>query len=204
MGIAVLSGLVLLAGACGKSGPDEAELKRAIDEHLANNPKCIVDPAWQFPAEFRSEYDRAREPIYVAMMARVDALVRLGLLRAASGPSSEWGRPVRYELTDEGRRAYRDLPGSLWDTRKRLGAFCYGTPEVESIIRHTEPAEGLGQVQTEVTYRYRLREVAPWAQDSILRSVAPEITQETDATGVREARLILVQTSDGWKVATAR
>lgn len=134
------------------------------------------------------------------MLVRLDALVRLGLLRAEPVEGAAWGRPLRYELTDAGRSAYREFPAGRWDPRKAAGGFCYGTSEVDSIIRYTEPAEGAGQVQTEVTDSYRLRDMAGWARDAGFLRLYPEIERELGPGAPRQAQAILVRASDGWRV----
>ena len=191
---------VLAMGGCGAGGPDEAEFRAAIDQHLAETPKCIGDVAWRLPADVRREHDPALEPHHAAMLARLDALVELGLVRATPVPDAAWGRPMSYELTEAGKRFYREFPAGRWDPRKPVGAFCYGTPGVDSILRYTEPTETTGETQTEVTYTYMLREVANWARDPILRRLDPTLDREIGGRSP-EARAILVKTSDGWRVA---
>lgn len=190
---------LVLAG-CGPGGLDEDQLRPAIDAHLATTPRCIGDVAWRFPAELRSEYNPRLESHHAATMARIEALERAGLVRATGADEGRWGKPVRYELTEAGTQSYREFPAGRLDPRKPAGGFCYGTPEVDSIIRYTEPAEGAGHVQTEVTYTYRLRDVPPWASNPELRRLAPEIEREVAMPTPREARSILVQESDGWRV----
>lgn len=124
-----------------------------------------------------------------------------GPLRSAGADEARWGKPVRYELTEAGRSAYREFPAGRWDPRKPAGGFCYATPEVDSIIRYTEPAEGAGQVQTEVTYSYRLRDVAAWAGDAGFLRLYPEIERELGPGAPRQAQAILVRASDAWRVA---
>lgn len=193
--------LVALAGCGAGDRLDETELKTAIDAHLAENPRCIGDVAWRFPADLRSEYDRQREPHHAAMMERLERLEQLGLVRSAPVPNAAWGRPLRYELTEAGQQVYREVPAGRMDPRKPAGSFCYGVAVVDSLVRYTEPAEGAGQVQTEVTYTSRVADVAPWARDPDLRRLYPEIERELGEGGVpREMRAILVRMSDGWQV----
>jgi hypothetical protein len=192
----------LSVAACGgAAGPDPAELRTAIDAHLAETPRCIADIAWRFPAELRREYHPTLEPDWAAMLERLDALVRLGLLQSEPVEGAAWGRPMRYELTEAGRPAYREFPPGKWDARKPAGGFCYGTPVVDSIIRFTEPAESLGEVQTQVTYTYVVRDPAAWVRDPGLQRLYPQLARELgpDGPGV-EATAILVKASDGWRV----
>lgn len=197
--------LVALAGCGAGGGVDETELKAAIDAHLAENPSCIEDVAWRFPVDLRSEYDRRLEPHHATMMARLERLEQLGLVRSAPVPDAAWGRPRRYELTEAGEKVYSAVPAGRMDPSKPAGSFCYGVAVVDSLIRYTEPAEGAGQVQTEVTYTARVADVAPWARDADLRQLSPEIERElADSVSPRETRSVLVRTSDGWKVAARR
>lgn len=198
--------VALLVAGCGSSGPDQAELRTAIDAHLANTPKCIADVAWRFPAQLPSGEDiLALAPQYRVVLERLDTLARLGLVRSSPAAGAGGRAAMRYELTEAGSRVYREFPAGRWDPRKPVGAFCYGTPAVDSVVRYTEPADGAGQIQTEVTYTYRLRDVAPWARDAGLISQHPGMARELAADSPpREARAILVQASDGWRVATLR
>jgi DNA-binding MarR family transcriptional regulator len=195
--------LVALAG-CGAGGRlDETELKAAIDAHLAESPRCIEDVAWRFPVDLRSEYDRRLEPHHATMMARLERLEQLGLVRSAPVPNAAWGRPRRYELTDAGEKVYRAVPAGRMNSSKPAGSFCYGVAVVDSVVRYTEPTEGAGEVQTEVTYTSRVADVAPWARDPDLRRLSPEIERVVaDSVSPQETRSILVRTSDGWRVAT--
>lgn len=200
LGIAAAAALSLAA--CGGSvGPDEGELRAAIDAHLAGTPRCIADIAWRFPAELRREHHPTLEPDWSAMLARLDALVRLGLVRSEPVAGAAWGRPMRYELTDAGKPAYREFPPGKWDARKPAGGFCYGRPVVDSIVRFTEPAESLGEVQTQVTYTYLVPDHAPWARDPGLQRLYPQLTRELGPGGPGvEANALLVKASDGWRV----
>lgn len=192
----------LSLAACGGSDrPGEGELRAAVNAHLAETPRCIADIAWRFPAELRREYHPTFEQDWAAMLARLDALVRLGLVRSAPVEGAAWGRPMRYELTDAGKPAYKEFPAGKWDPRKPAGGFCYGTPVVDSIIRFTEPAESMGQVQTQVTYTYTVPEPVAWARDSVLQRFYPQIAPDLGSKGpVPEATVTLVKASDGWRV----
>lgn len=199
-GAAAAAALFLMA--CGGSaGPDEGELRAAIDTHLAETPRCIADIAWRFPADLRREHHPTLERDWAAMLERLDALVRLGLVRSTPVEGAAWGRPMRYELTDAGKPAYREFPAGKWDARKPAGGFCYGTPVVDSIVRFTEPAESLGEVQTQVTYTYAVRDAAAWARDPGLQRLYPQLERELAPSGPStEASAILVEASDGWQV----
>jgi hypothetical protein len=54
----------------------------------------------------------------------------------------------------------------------------------------------------EVTYKYALKSVAPWASNPALLQSFPELAQIKTHDHPGENRLDLVLMSDGWRVAT--
>jgi hypothetical protein len=202
-GLAAVSAAAVLAAGCGspKETPEKA-FESAINAHLATNPKCIGEPAITFPAGVPSApYMLELSADYRAKVERLETLVRLGLLTRRVEREGTLEQENVYELTSAGRAVHRQFPPGRWDPSKPVAAFCYGTAVVDSIVRFTEPAEGLGQVMTEVTYTYRLARVAPWAEDAGLRRAYPYLEEELASRAApREATLTLVQASDGWRV----
>ena len=201
---AAIAVTLVIAAACGGGGPSDNELRQAVDAHLASTPKCIGDPQWVFPVQVHLP-NRNMDPVSAAAMDRLDALARLGLVRAAPITSEYLGAGKRFELTSEGKESYRLFPPGAWQALKSVGAFCYGHAEVASVVRHSEPADLLGQVATEVTYTYWLRDTAGWVQDPELRRLFPHVEPELGSrSSPREARITLVKMSDGWRAAGAR
>jgi hypothetical protein len=105
-------------------------------------------------------------------------------------------QPVkRYELTAGGKKYFQQIPGTLGQT----GGFCYGQKSVDSIVKWTEPTTGTAS-QAEVTYTYRIVDLAPWAK-------RPDIQQEfgdvrTIVNGISKSDEIidLQLTNQGWEV----
>ncbi len=63
---------------------------------------------------------------------------------------------------------------------------------------YTEPADMMGLRASQVRYRYRLEDIAPWAQSAALRSALPRLASALDKPeGEDKAALIL--TSEGWQ-----
>lgn len=204
LALLALAGL-LVAGCGSERSANEKNFRAAIDTHLGTEPKCIGEPGITFPMPLPTgRPPEARSPAYAAILQRLDALVRLGLLSSRVERGGVAGEETVYDLTPAGRAVHRQVRKGRWDPLRPVAAFCYGTAAVESIVRFTEPAEGLGQVTSEVTYTYRLRDVAPWAEDPELRRTYPYLEQElaTREGSPREARLTLVLADDGWRVVT--
>jgi hypothetical protein len=207
--LAAVSTLLLSLLACGKGAPSAARkatreqlFASAINAHLAQHPKCIGEPAITFPAQVpTAPFIMGLSADYRAKVERLETLVRLGLVTMHVEREGTDQQENVYDLTSAGRAVHRQFPPGRWDPSKPVAAFCYGTAVADSIVRFTEPAEGLGQVTTEVTYTYRLAHVAPWAEDAGLRRAYPYLEEElATSSAPREATLVLVQASDGWRV----
>lgn len=202
-GLAAVSAAAVLAAGCGspKETP-EKEFASAINAHLATNPKCIGEAAVTFPAGVPSApYMLELSADYRAKVQRLETLVRLGLLTRRVEREGTLEQENVYELISAGRAVHRQFPPGRWDPSKPVAAFCYGSAVVDSVVRFTEPADALGQKVTEVTYTYRVTQVARWAEDAELRRAYPYLEQElATREAAREATIMLVHASDGWRV----
>jgi hypothetical protein len=102
----------------------------------------------------------------------------------------------RYDLTSEGKKYFQQIPGTFGQT----SGFCYGQKTVDSIVKWTEPETGGASSQAEVTYTYRIVNLAGWARRPEVQRVFPGI--QTTLTGaLKTAEISGVQlTSKGWEV----
>jgi hypothetical protein len=103
-------------------------------------------------------------------------------------------QPVkRYELTPEGKKYFLELPNPLGQT----GAFCYGQKSVDAIVKWTEPGTSS---QTEVTYTYKIVNLAGWAERPDVQHAFPDVG--TTVGGATKANQVvgLQLTNQGWEV----
>jgi hypothetical protein len=192
----------ILTAACTSKKTSEESFRPAIAAYLAQEPKCIGEPAITFPASVpTAPFVLEESADYRAKVQRLDALVRLGLLTSHVQREGTVQQENVYDLTPAGREVHRQVRPGRWDPTKPVAAFCYAAPEVDHVVRYTEPAEGAGVILSEVTYAYRLGKVAPWAEDPELRRMYPYVEQELATRSTpREATLTLEKASDGWRV----
>ncbi len=118
-----------------------------------------------------------------------------GMLDALHGPTPS--QPVkRYKLTSEGQKYFRQAPGILGQT----ASFCYGDKTVDSIVKWTEPATMGGTTQTEVTYTYKIADIAPWSRRSDVQQVFGDV--RTIVNGISKSNEIigLQLANQGWGV----
>lgn len=116
-----------------------------------------------------------------------------GMMGALS-PSAP--RPVRrYDLSDEGKKYFQVKNSVLGQS----GAFCYGQKTVDSIVKWTEPTSIGPYAQSDVTYTYKIADLAPWAKQAQVQQAFGDIriaVSEIPKADVAGLQL----TNQGWEV----
>jgi hypothetical protein len=116
-------------------------------------------------------------------------------LDALHGPTAP--QPVKhYALTPEGQKYFRTTPGIFGKTT----SFCYGDKTVDSIVKWTEPATMGAATQSEVTYTYKITDLAPWAERPDVQRKFWDV--RATVSGISRANEIagLQLTNQGWEV----
>ncbi len=164
-------GLALLSQSCSRDprAAAEANFKAAIQTRLDREPDCISVglPSERPDFQGRSPPDPELEALVrVGVVSRATTLVQPPFNTWVPGESQRKLPDIRYDFTVKGRNYVpansRPMMAVMWPPSYKL---CYGTPQMQNIVRFSEPAALMGQIVTEVTYTYRLRDVAPWALD---------------------------------------
>lgn len=201
--ILMLGVLVMLSGCNNAKKPSDANFTKAINQYLARHGQVCTFFAQTFPIDIPASELQDQS----GSAPQMAALERAGLVRGSNtiaaihgmmgalGPSAT--RPVRrYELTDEGRKYFQVKPGVLGQS----GAFCYGREIVDSIVRWTKPAAMGPNMQSEVTYTYKIADLAPWANRAEVQQAFGDI--RTTVLGISKADEVagLQLTDKGWEV----
>lgn len=170
-----IGGAVLLqvTSGCHFAPPANPEnFKKGLVKYLAEHPDCLYKQALRFPYETSSKTE----------IAQLDTLVNAKLLERGTEPAIHIDR---YTVSDYGK--------------KSAPRFCYGYREVTGIDGFTAPAKGSdGFLETQVTYRYALRDVPVWAKDADVMRKYPELAKGLNAPP--PATATLAQTGAGWQV----
>ena len=200
-----ISASFLLASCNDAKKPSDANLATAIDQYLSKHGEACALINRQFPVDVpRSQpKDQYGSESKLAVLEQAGLLhasdttaVVHGMLDALNGPTRP--QPVRhYELTDEGKKYFRLIPGGVVG---QTAAFCYGQKSVDSIIKRADPVPTGGTSQTEVTYTYKVSPLAAWASRADVQQAFPDIKTTVDGASKVNQVAALQLTDKGWEV----
>jgi hypothetical protein len=199
-----VAGCLFLVACNGVKKPSTRNFTKAINQYLAKHGDACTTIVRQFPidvplSEQKEQYGiepklAALEQAGLVHSSDTRAVVHgmLDPLRGATPP-----QPVkRYDLTPEGRKYFQELPNPLG----QASAFCYGQKTVDSIVKWTEPLTMGAFSQAEVTYTYKIVNLAGWAGRPDVQRAFPDVG--TTVNGVSKTNQVvgLQLTNQGWEV----
>ncbi len=205
-GVCLFSIAVLLAlTACNDmKKPNNTNFANAINEFLMKHGESCTVIGRQFPIDV----PRSEQSEQYGIGPKLAALEQAGLVHSSDTTAVVHGilyplrgstppQPVkRYELTEDGRKYFQQIPSSLGQT----SGFCYGQKRVDSIVKWTEPATVATSSQPEVTYTYRIVDPAGWAERPEIQQAFSDI--RTTINGASKTTQIagLQLSNKGWEV----
>jgi hypothetical protein len=185
--------------------PNSANFANAINQYLAKHGEVCTSIGRQFPIDVPASAPRSQygfEPQLTALQqaglvseSDTTAVVH-GMLDALRGSSQP--QPVRrYQLTADGLKYFQQVPGAFGST----GGLCYGQKIVDSVVKWSDPVTMNGSSQTEVTYTYKIANLAPWAARSEVQRAFPDIGATVGGISKTNETAGLQLTNAGWEVA---
>jgi hypothetical protein len=199
-----IAGLLFLTACNDTKKPSEANLTKAIDQYLTKHGEACTVIGRPFPIDVSESEQRLQSGTSLEMAA----LEQAGLLQSSNTTAVVHGmldalrgstppQPVkRYELTTEGKKYFQQVPGLFGQTY----GLCYGQKTVDAIVKWTEPVTTGASSQTEVTYTYKIVNLAGWAERQDVQRAFPII--HATLTGASKTTEIagLQLTNKGWEV----
>jgi hypothetical protein len=199
-----IAGLLFLTACNDTKKPSEANLTKAIDQYLTKHGEACTVIGRPFPIDVSESEQRLQSGTSLEMAT----LEQAGLLQSSNTTAVVHGmldalrgstppQPVkRYELTTEGKKYFQQVPGTFGQTN----GLCYGQKTVDAIVKWTEPVTAGASSQTEVTYTYKIVNLAGWAERPDVQRAFPII--QATLTGVSKTTEVagLQLTSRGWEV----
>jgi hypothetical protein len=197
----------LLAAACGKKNDaSESSLGDAISADMKTNRGLLcLNRSGRGPYMFPSAYtDRdVNEYSAAALREQLAALEKVGLIARAAPTAANANAKqngVAYSLTGEGQKYAVETsrpagdPNATGDSRAWM--LCYAHVKLDKVVGWTEPDPTAHR--SDVTYTYKLENVAPWVDDREIKRSFPDVTAADRESGDAKLHVTLEQRPDGW------
>lgn len=201
--VASLAALFLLTGCNNPKKPSNANFTKAIDQYLTKHNDACSSISQPFPVDVTVSQQKEQ----YGLGPQLAALEQAGLVHSTNTTAVVHGmfdalqgstppQPVkRYELTDDGKKYYRQTPSVFG----QANSFCYGQKAVDSIVKWTEPSTGDGS-QSVVTYTYKITDLAPWAERSDVQQAFSDLRQTVNGASKTSEMAGVQLTDKGWEV----
>jgi hypothetical protein len=204
LSLTFIASMLVLTACNSAKKPSDANFRKAINQYLAKHGEACTMIGREFPVDVTESEQRLQSDT-ASQMAVLEqtGLVRSSnatavvheMLDALHGPTPP--QPVkRYELTAEGQKYFQKTPGIFGQTT----SFCYGEKTVDSIVRWTEPSTMGAVTQTEVTYTYKIVDLAPWAKRSDVQREFGDVRATVSGISKSNEIIGLQLTNQGWEV----
>jgi hypothetical protein len=200
-----LSSLLGLLACNSTRTPNSVNFTNAINQYLAKHGQACTTIGRQFPIDIpgsapQSQYGFGPQLTALQQASLVSetdtTAVVPGMLDALRGSASP--RPVRrYQLTAEGQKYFQQVPGTFGQT----GGFCYGQKTVDSLLKWGDPVAIYGDSRTEVTYTYKMVNLAAWATQPEIQRAFPDIGAMVNGASKTNQMIGLQLTNNGWEVS---
>ena len=194
-----------LAACNSAKKPSAAYFTAAINEYLATHGQMCISTGTQFPIDVPASQHSDQHGI----TAKLAALQHAGLVNVTNTTaivqnlansislSPHKPEPVkRYTVSGEGQKYLQSI---MTDFGKTSG-FCYGQKQVDSIAKWTELVTNGVSTQTDVTYTYKIANLASWATRPDVQQAFPAIIVSLNSASKTDQQIALQQNNNGWEV----
>jgi hypothetical protein len=198
-------GTLLLAGCGSKNGANEKNLSEATNAYLLKKGQLCLGIATKWPVDLQ---DSDRGP-GIVRGSRMAALEKIGLVRSQetetevtplSGTRPVKVKALRYELTDAGKKFYREKEalGSVGEKNIR-GDICFGQQALDSVIKTEGPITVGDRKEMTLYYTYKIENLADWAKNPDIQKAFPGIVSTLNGAGKTQLNQNLTLTDQGWE-----
>ena len=195
------SGVAMMLSACGETPQtaSKANFKAALNAHFSKMKECsgvgsgVDDQGFigTFHAEGRDWTAKERE--------RFEALEKVGVLEAFRFQKTEKSvlnhgttnvvDYVGYKFSAMGAQYVRPAELDAGSVQTGIPQLCYGTKQIVDVLNFTEPVAVAGVKASNVTFTYKLVDIAPWAVSPSLKAHVNDMSEGSEE---------MVLTNNGW------
>ena len=199
-----LSSLFVLVACNSVRTPNSTNFTSAINQYLAKHGQACTSIGREFPIDIPASVPQSQ----CGFGPQLSALQQAGLVSETDTTAVVHGmldslrgsappQPVRrYQLTAEGQKYFQQVPGTFGQT----GGLCYGQKAVDSVFKWTDPVTTGGSSQTEVSYTYKIVNLAAWAERADIQQAFPDISAAVSGASKTNQIAGLQLTNEGWQL----
>jgi hypothetical protein len=195
-----LAGVVFVTACDNAKKPSDGNFRKAINQYLEKHGKACTWIGGPFPIDV-SESEQKLQSATEAQMAVLEAA---GLVHSSDtvaptpgilGPGAP-RRVKRYQPTEAGKKYLQQTSGIFGQS----AGFCYGDKTVDSIVKWTEPVTMGAGSQSEVSYTYKIANLAPWAERPDVQREFGDVRTTVNGTSKSNEIAGLQLTNQGWEI----
>jgi len=117
----------------------------------------------------------------------------------------------RYTLTEAGKKFYHEMDVSnpvriVYATQNHFkrGYLCYGKIAVDKVTKWTEPTQSDNSQTAQVSYLYKIDNLADWAKKPEIQQVEPTLRSMLEGVSKTELTQAVVLTNLGWEAVSSK
>ena len=198
-------GTLILLGCGSKNDVNEKTLSDATNANLIKNGQLCLGIVSKWPVDV----PKSESQMTIGRAPEMAALEKIGLVRSHetetnftpfSNTSPVKTKVLRYELTEEGKKFYRDkeLPGLAGEKEIR-GDICFGQQALDTVIKTEGPITVGDKKEMTLYYTYKIENLADWAKNPDVQKTFPGIVSTINGAGKTQINQNLVLTDQGWE-----
>ncbi|MFT4064503.1 hypothetical protein [Paraburkholderia sp.] len=199
-----LIALTLFAGCHDRSqDANQENFTAAINDFLGQRGHlCLAKYDWPIYTTTEDQAAGTRDAVQMPVLEKLGLVTGKDVMveRVDADGKKITASARQYQLTDEGRKYYLQIPEVVATATSRVthpADFCAATLKLDKVVGWERPMQMDGKTVTSVVYTYKV-DPAPWAKDADAQRVFPMVRRVIEGAGTMQLREGVHLTSEGW------